>query len=60
MKPEWISIEDRLPEINQGVLAFLDIGGGAFTITLRLDDEKYRFVDGLYITHWMPLPLPPG
>ena len=57
---EWISVEERLPEENIRVLA---AGLGVVTI-----DALYRGVwwctetgDASYgITHWMPLPEPPG
>ena len=65
--PHWISVEERLPEINQSVLicAFgRSVGEG----TYRGHDGvhhvwKMDAVAGTYwddeITHWMPLPAPP-
>ena len=63
--PRWISVTERLPEIEQRVLV-LDRHGNAMVRTLRcLAGEKgpsFR-PDGLvprkHITHWMPLPEPP-
>lgn len=71
--PEWISVEDRLPEIKEGhcsdtVLVYLEGGGMAFT-----DLEETFFGDFVFgiekmdpngeygpeVTHWMPLPEPP-
>ena len=63
--PRWISVTERLPEIEQRVLV-LDRHGNAMVRTLLcLAGEKgpsFR-PDGLvprkHITHWMPLPEPP-
>lgn len=61
---QWISVEERLPEIGVRVL-LLDKHGHI------LERELYRFIDGFlcfrpdglvpgkHITHWMPLPEPP-
>ena len=63
--PRWISVTERLPEIEQRVLV-LDRHGNAMVRTLRcLTGEKEPSFrpDGLvprkHITHWMPLPEPP-
>lgn len=56
---EWISVEDRLPEIGERVLAF-DNEYGVQIMWLN-QREKWempvRFADSA--THWMPLPEPP-
>lgn len=63
LTPEWISVEDRLPEPNKLVLC----------LWKRLDDEShYGFAtyqehgswyvsnEGMpIVSHWMPLPEPP-
>lgn len=72
---KWISVDDRLPEIkehycSETVLVYLNDGGYAFT---GLEQTAFGdFVFGIdrvsashgddetYVTHWMPLPGPPG
>ena len=59
---EWISVKDRLPEdYKQRVMA---ICIGDYPIGYpKIDTDRYvrghwvRY--GIYVTHWMPLPLPP-
>jgi len=71
---EWISVEDRLPEIDQRVLlghyynnewCWIASGvqeeGGCW---IDFDDELFEIVKpnaGCFetLTHWMPLPEPP-
>ena len=62
--PEWISVEDRLPEDNSDVLAYLSIGEEG-----RIYPANYAkgvWFDCIFnapvtesTTHWMPLPEPP-
>lgn len=57
----WISVDERLPEKNQQVLIF---SGEIYMSTWM----EYEFSDELHwdgqlsylVTHWMPLPKPPG
>ena len=62
-KPKWISVKDRLPKENQGVLvwskraeqvqsAYL-VNGNLVTIHDHLIGLDLEF------SHWMPLPEPP-
>ena len=67
---EWISVEDRLPEAGVPVLAvyigcntrelrndlIVTISGGVWCYWECGPDGKCR----VEITHWMPLPEPPG
>lgn len=64
---EWIPITEKLPEIDQRVLA---IGSGTHAIPCKFNEYFWRDVDlfaddriirAYYtsITHWMPLPSPP-
>lgn len=59
---EWISVNDRMPELEETVLV-LDRRGNKMVRTLRrLSSEKEPSFrpDGLvpqkHITHWMPIP----
>ena len=69
--PEWISVEDRLPEDEKPVLVYYGFmhkeGRGTglrYTGTLsyfRFDPQPHwqHESTGLIVTHWMPLPEPP-
>lgn len=62
---EWISVEDRLPENGiSRVLVFLrdddftkPIGENKIDTDRYLDGKWVRW--SKYVTHWMPLPMPP-
>jgi len=63
---EWISVEDRLPEINRDVLGYMDIsedGQSGDDIHVAHYNKSFGWcVSGFTmqcITHWMPLPDPP-
>jgi len=75
LKPQWISVEDRLPELDLPVLLLTEVDG-VITGWRDLGDTEfsdYRWVIGnsnfmwdeaynlndLEITHWMPLPPSP-
>ncbi len=52
---EWISVEDRLPEIRDAsVLAYWKHGG---IDMVHIEEYFSDITSG--ITHWMPLPNPP-
>lgn len=71
--PHWISVEERLPEIGEIVLAYVDELG--LIIRAKIVDAKdYRgerridwarvdkdpfFLSCYTVTHWMPLPKAP-
>jgi hypothetical protein len=68
--PRWISVVERLPDLNEVVLTIYQTreGFGAITLRSRFDDDYWYCgeVGGLVpnrnITHWMPLsalPQPP-
>lgn len=50
--PQWISVEDELPEYDQRVLWCWD--DGLISIGRVALDEQH--IEAGYITHWMPLP----
>lgn len=63
-KPDWISVEDRLPEYNERVLVRYKYGKETYTIiSYRMKDERIRKynngfihpIDGFPITHWKPI-----
>lgn len=64
---KWISVEERLPELNQGVLIYFKgyITGGHIIkvdhlIKYHNNPAEWKYTQGLSkITHWMPLPEPP-
>lgn len=62
MMSEWISVNDRLPEIGEEVLiAFSDSG---LMVGELLPDGQgfanpYERVNYKIVTHWMPLPQKP-
>ena len=69
---EWISVDDRLPELeDNSVLAYFSHGGidmvhiqSYFSdITAGLDSKGNQLYTKWYlsqnVTHWMPLPEPP-
>ncbi len=56
---EWISVKDRIPGWRDGkVLVF---GPYGFNICERTVNGRWIGKGGVgrWITHWMPLPLPP-
>ena len=58
--PQWISVNDRLPEENTRVLVWLGVKLYDYTQidTDRMINEKWvRW--GKDVTHWMPLPKAP-
>ena len=67
-KTKWISVEERLPETGKEVLAHGSWGGSKKTAVARYsqrDDAWCAYsplgtVAFVAITHWMPLPEPPG
>ena len=61
---EWVSVEDRLPEMGDVVLAFephCRVNDDKGLEVLMVDDEfDERKSDGSpWVSHWMPLPEPP-
>ena len=54
-KSEWISVEDRLPELYKDVITY-DMSIGVDIDSVLSNGE---FVLGRRVTHWMPLPEAP-
>lgn len=65
---EWISVKDRLPENNEYILLYDSSLGLVYEGKLLPGDFYYSqragyskdIGDGCEITHWLPLPKPPG
>lgn len=60
----WISVEDRLPELNKEVLVVWTDGvfGFATRIETKYHEERWNWETAALsetITHWQPLPEPP-
>lgn len=54
---EWISVEDRLPELFADVLV---LRNGKIEIDYNEEDGYFAYdFKGKRVTHWMPLPSPP-
>ena len=62
-EPEWISVEERLPERNEIVLAFDQGGVTVGSYSPMLEDwwtlQVDRMAPGAVVTHWMPMPPAP-
>ena len=67
----WISVEERLPEKNMGVLVFIPMEDNHITSGMYDISEKWVLLDEYRVvgegegmseckvTHWMKLPPPP-
>lgn len=67
---EWISVEDRLPEVGIKVLCYRPeaekSGDEIIKVSYALDGKnrspqgiEHKFECWCHVTHWMPLPNPP-
>ena len=55
---QWVSVEERLPRPHQRVLVVHE--SGVKNIRRHAESVPGDFGDGSPVTHWMPLPPPPG
>lgn len=59
---EWISVKERLPEVETNILAY--IGYGCIVVCWLTYDGYWqgaaRIFDKDEVTHWMPLPSAEG
>ena len=55
---EWISVQDKLPEEDSLILAYMEGFGGVKRVDVIRFDPRYSTVSRT-VTHWMPLPKPP-
>ena len=65
-KPDWISVEDRLPDNGEPVIGFephclenRDKGIGVIDADYDLAKNNMKSDGTYWVTHWMPLPEPP-
>lgn len=57
--PRWISVEERLPEEEEAVLAFCT-NTGTVKVAWIIEGVWWTWdFYGFCISHWMPLPAPP-
>lgn len=63
---EWISVNEKLPEVGQNVLIYYPKWDGDEIQVAKLDCDALTFdicgefnVGTGVVTHWMPLPEPP-
>jgi len=62
---EWISCEDRLPDIGLKVIGYHSKAGVVDAVRLETERNIKRWLLGgdlignPTVTHWMPLPSPP-
>lgn len=70
MAPQWISVEERLPEdgmfvlvIAYGQIENITLKGAYQLATYYASDgfvlSEFPLLDDVVVTHWMPLPEPP-
>lgn len=62
----WISVEERLPEVQVPVLILTDYGKQATALLYDQTKPTYGWIDWMRqehsygsVTHWQPLPPPP-
>jgi hypothetical protein len=61
VKPEWISVEDRLPEDDRIVIGYNPQEG--FIGEVCYSRKEFSHLHGYFpipVTHWMPMPDPPS
>ena len=65
---EWISVNDRLPELHHSVLISDGMGFYVATLLKNCGENEWKIscdcADierhyGIEVTHWIPLPSPP-
>ena len=60
---KWISVEDELPENNHDVIVWnYDCGMCGYYVSKTQKWMGYTAYESeeVYVTHWQPLPEPPG
>lgn len=57
---KWINVEDRLPAVNELVLAYAARGHNISTVFYNGDSFGYMGKKFIEVTHWIELPVPPN
>jgi hypothetical protein len=64
--PQWISVKERLPEMNEWVLVdgpiivrLIEPPSSNWKGAYAWETDHESFYDFKDVTHWMPLPKPP-
>ena len=62
IKPDWIPVTERLPEPMKDVVLFMRYGEykQLSEFAVGYYDDKLSDFSYCDVTHWMPLPEPPG
>ena len=60
--PEWISVEERLPEAEGWYLTFNEASPSGFSNVDKWMPGRWIIAESnmVHVTHWMPLPEPPN
>jgi hypothetical protein len=61
-QPQWISVEDRLPDENRLQMSkdVLTIAGNKMSVkSYDFELKRWNGSPHITVTHWMPLPEPP-
>ena len=60
---QWISVDERLPEIDGQYLCIVELDGDCFNreqdVMHYMENHGWRCFDDDGVTHWMPLPALP-
>lgn len=55
----WIPVSERLPDIHEEVLTYnVKYPEDGYEVEERISEDDWS--TSLYVTHWHPLPTPPG
>lgn len=60
-KPKWISVTERLPEVDTPVLTYRETGQNVELLWQRGCQKRWEYDEftPYPVTHWMPLTEPP-
>ena len=55
----WVSVEDRMPDVNQLVLVYADLDNKTAYCTTDYIGQNGTWTGSFYVTHWCYLPKAP-